>query len=411
MLSMSAYLLHVSLRASLRDDDALLPAAVVHVPNTPAKGVALLFSESPADARTAAYVASLVERAWAVWVIAPPSFDVGVFDGVSERLGARLGLAGRAPLLVALGARATFEALRLRAAGAQLHALLSVDICPALASSTAGGGGAPWYVLQHRRPGCDAPALEAALDAEPNAHLTWLAGNSAADQDSVPEFGALVEWLDPSIIGQGRASARLRGIPLVELPVANARRAVIFLSGDGGWAALDRGVAAALNAAGIAVLGWDSLGYFWQPRSPATLARDLERVIEEFRTRWHLSRVVVAGYSYGASSVPFAVNGLSGAARALIEKVVLLGPTPTTSFEFRLSQWLGSDAHDSARVAPEIARLAPLAVWCVHASDDREAACPALAPPSRVVTLPGDHHFNDDYPALAKLIAAPPLAH
>jgi len=87
----------------------------------------------------------------------------------------------------------------------------------------------------------------------------------------------------------------------------------------------------------------------------------------------------------------------------------LLGPTPTTSFEFRLSQWLSSDAADSAAVAPEVARLAPLPVWCVHGAEDSDAQCPPLRPPSQVITLPGNHHFDDDYVALARLIAAPPL--
>jgi type IV secretory pathway VirJ component len=117
---------------------------------------------------------------------------------------------------------------------------------------------------------------------------------------------------------------------------------------------------------------------------------------------------VVAGYSFGASTAPFAISGLPASSRELIEKVVLLGPTATTSFEFRLSQWLGSDAHDSAAVAPEVAKLAPLRVWCVHGAQDNEAQCPPLTPPSRVITLPGDHHFNDDYQALARLIIAPP---
>jgi type IV secretory pathway VirJ component len=264
-------------------------------------------------------------------------------------------------------------------------------------------------VLQHRGPACSAHALETALASQPNAHLTWLAPASPADHTLPVEFGALLQWLDPGIEGQGQASASLRGIPLIEMPVANARRAVIFLSGDGGWAALDRGVAAALTADGVAVLGWDCLSYFWQARTPAVLARDLGRVIEEFRARWHLSQVVVAGYSFGASTAPFAISGLPAATRSVIEKVVLLGPTPTTSFEFRLSQWLGSAAHDTAVVAPEVAKLAPLPVWCVHGAKDSEAQCPPLAPPSRVITLPGDHHFNDDYAALARLIAAPAL--
>ncbi|MCC6710107.1 MAG: hypothetical protein IT492_21320 [Gammaproteobacteria bacterium] len=414
MLLIGAALLEISLKASLRDADSPWPGAMLHVTDTPAKGVVVLLGAAPTSARVDAYAARLTELSYAVLAMRAAPTRVATFDALAEQLAARVGAAERPPVLVALGAQAARDAAALRAGGARLHALVSLDACPLPDTPPAAGAtpvSSPWYAFQHQRADCDARQLEAALAAQANTHLTWLAAAAHADHAIAPEFGALLQWLDPSIAGQGQASARMRGIPLIEMPVANARRAVIFLSGDGGWAALDRGVAAALNDVGLAVLGWDTLSYFWQARSPAVLARDLERVIDEFRSRWRLEQVVVAGYSFGASSVPFAVNGLSAAARAMIEKVVLLGPTATTSFEFRLTQWLGSDAHDSAAVAPEIAKLAPLAVWCVHGAKDQEAHCPPLAPPSRVVTLPGDHHFNDDYSALARVIATPPLAH
>ena len=315
-------------------------------------------------------------------------------------------------MLVSLGPGVSRAAEHTFAAGTAIHALVSIDFCPPGGGDSQGGialSRAPWYALQHRDPGCAAHAIETVLGAVSNTHLTWLGAASAADPAPPAEFSALLQCLDSGIDGQGQVSARLRGIPLIELPVAQAQRAVIFWSGDGGWATLDRGVAAALNAQGIAVLGWDSLSYFWQARSAAVLARDLERVIDEFHARWRLSELVIAGYSFGANTVPFAVSGLAPATRKLIEKVVLLGPTATTSFEFRLAQWLGSAAHDSAAVAPEVAKLAPLPVWCVQAAQDREACCRPPAPPSQVLILPGDHHFNGDYAALARVIAAPLL--
>ncbi len=41
----------------------------------------------------------------------------------------------------------------------------------------------------------------------------------------------------------------------------------VILSGDGGWAGLDKKVAAALAAQGIDVVGIDSLRYFWSERT------------------------------------------------------------------------------------------------------------------------------------------------
>lgn len=410
---MSGFLLGVSLHAWMIAFANVVPGALLQASDGAAKGVVVLLNDPAADAMTTPYRDALRALSYAVLSLPQAPRSARSFDALAEQLNARAGTAGRAPLLVAIGPVAGREAEGLWQAGARVHALVTLDACPreVAASPMTMTSAAPWYALQHRDGECAAPSLEAGLATLPNTHLTWLSTRRESDTGPAPEFGALLQWLDPAIEGQGQASARLRGIPLIEMPVADARRAVIFFSGDGGWAALDRGVAAALNAQGVAVLGWDTLSYFWQARPPAVLARDLARVIDAFHARWHVNRVVVAGYSFGASTAPFAVNGLPAATRALIEKVVLLGPTPTTSFEFRLTQWLGSDAGDTAAVAPEVAKLAPLPVWCVHGARDDEAVCPPLAPPSRVLSLPGDHHFNDDYAALARVIAEAPSAH
>ncbi len=411
---MSMILLYASLHGLVVRHQTLLSGAVMDLPLTPAKGVALVMLDASRGEQRALYVDALLAQSYAVLalpVTAAPA-DPVTLAAVADQLAARAGIAAHAPVLVAIGPDASRRAASILARDGAAHALVSIDFCPGQPSSTVAASsalGAPWYALQHRNAGCTPAAVVRALNAVPNTHLTWLATSQTSDLAPAVEFGALLQWLDPGIAGQGKASATLRGIPLIELPVVHARRMVVFLSGDGGWAAFDRGVASALNAVGIAVLGWDSLSYFWQPRPPTVLARDLARVIDEFGARWHVQSVVVAGFSFGASSLPFAVNGLPAAVRARIEKVVMLGPTPTTSFEFRLSQWLGSDTGDTVAVAPEIAKLAPLAVWCVRGEDDTEAACPPLAPPSRVVSLPGDHHFNGDYAALAQLIAAPLL--
>src|SRR5690242_10500800 len=67
---------------------------------------------------------------------------------------------------------------------------------------------------------------------------------------SVATLGAQERGPDPS----------LRDLPLVEVPArgANAGALVIFLSGDGGWAEIDKVVSDALAARGIGVVGMDA---------------------------------------------------------------------------------------------------------------------------------------------------------
>ncbi len=411
---LSLILLCTTMQALVVGHENILPGAAIQLPMSRGKGVAFLAIDASREQQRAMYIDALTAQSYAVVAlpVGVPLANGAKLRAVADQMAARAGVASRPPVWVAIGPHSSQQAASLLVGGDLAHALVSVDFCPGVTApelAAAPALRAPWYALQHRDVGCASRIVQGALAAVPNTHLTWIAPDKAGKPGPALEFDALLQWLDPTIAAQGQASASVPGIPLIERPVTHARTMVVFLSGDGGWAAFDRGVASALNDIGIAVLGWDSLSYFWKARSPVELARDLARVIELFAVRWHVQTVVVAGFSFGASSVPFAVSSLPAKLRGRITKVVLLGPTPSTSFEFRLSQWLGNDSGDTVLVAPEIAKLAPLPVWCLRGEADSEAQCPRLAPPSRVVVLPGDHHFNDDYAALARLIAASPL--
>src|SRR3546814_3102258 len=84
----------------------------------------------------------------------------------------------------------------------------------------------------------------------------------------------------------------------------------VLLSGDGGWAGLDKDVGEALKMHGIPVVGIDSLRYFWGKRTPDGLAQDVDRIIRYYAQRWHRHHVLLIGYSQGANVLPFAYNRL-----------------------------------------------------------------------------------------------------
>ena len=129
----------------------------------------------------------------------------------------------------------------------------------------------------------------------------------------------------------------------------------VLLSGDGGWAGLDKDVASALAAQGISVVGLDSLRYFWTARTPDTLAADLDRVLRYYTATWHKSHAVLIGYSQGADVLPFAVNRLPSASRSVVERTVMMGLGENASFEFHFTNWLGADS--GLPILPEVARL------------------------------------------------------
>ena len=107
-----------------------------------------------------------------------------------------------------------------------------------------------------------------------------------------------------------------------------------MVSGDGGWAALDRDIAARLARAGLAVVGLDALRYFWKRRDPQQAAAALGRILRHYLAAWDRHEVAVIGYSRGAEVVPFMVDRLAPDLLAKVRLVALLGP----------SRWRGSSS-------------------------------------------------------------------
>lgn len=264
----------------------------------------------------------------------------------------------------------------------------------------------PWRALTRSSSRCPGTDLDA-----------YLRGMRDVQRREVDEAGApaalraAVRALAPPPASP--PSAILQDLPLVEVPAATrGPRCAVLLSGDGGWAGLDKDLAAALAAQGLPVVGFDSLRYFWSARTPAGLAADLDRVIRAYAARWHCTEVVLVGYSQGADVLPFAVNRLPRTARRLVAGLVLLGPGARASFEFHLESWLHRD-DEGLPIAPELARLSGREVLCVYGRDDEDAICPQLSPAqARPLALPGDHHFDGDYAALAaRVLAALAVTH
>ena len=200
--------------------------------------------------------------------------------------------------------------------------------------------------------------------------------------------------------------ASLADLPLIELPAAgNNDVFAVLLSGDGGWAGLDKDVASALAAQGISVVGLDSLRYFWTARTPDTLAADLDRVLRYYTATWHKSHAVLIGYSQGADVLPFAVNRLPAASRSVVERTVMMGLGQNASFEFHFTSWLGADS--GLPILPEVQKLDAGSTLCLYGKDEGDSLCPKVpAGHVQAVQLAGGHHFGGAYDSLARKITA-----
>lgn len=208
--------------------------------------------------------------------------------------------------------------------------------------------------------------------------------------------------------------ADLKGLPIIEVNINDdeegekteydhADTFAIFVSGDGGWAGIDKEVAEGLAEAGIPVVGVDSLRYFWSRRSPSEFATDLDRLARFYQQRWKRKRIIFVGFSQGADVLPAALNHLSQDTREMTRMIVLMSLGKQADYEFHVSNWVVSD-HSGLPIAPDIEKLPIATTLCIYGVDDDDSICPTLPTEYHRIGLPGDHHFNDDYRLLSRII-------
>jgi len=274
----------------------------------------------------------------------------------------------------------------------------------------------PWVAFQGAADQvCDSPATREFTAKTRSAELVWLdkVGHGfSVERNWLPQFRAAYAKLAKGASPPPSTIADVGDLPLVEVPASGAPQAgfedtfVVLLTGDGGWAGLDQDVAAALAGTGMPVVGWNSLKYYWTPRTPEGAARDLERIISRYGTAWHRPRVLLVGYSFGADALPFLYNRLPAATRASVRSLSLLGLSETAEFEFHVASWIPGADDGGRATRPELARATGARVLCLYGSDESDSPCRALAGARmKSVALPGGHHFGGDYAALARQVA------
>ncbi len=271
-----------------------------------------------------------------------------------------------------------------------------------------GGDSLPWTVLHGTIDQvCSADSARAFVARVPGAEIEAL-------PDVGHGFSVERRWMPQLRDAVRRLSARsddgeiatvevaVHDLPLVlHPPTGRARHGVfaVVLSGDGGWAGLDREVAAVLVDSGVPVVGWNSLSYFWEARTPQGVAADLDRVIRHFADAWRIDRVALVGYSRGADVLPFAANLLPPDLRSRIALIALISPETHAGFQFHAIDLVRDVRRPTDRdVAPEIERLGWTRVLCFYGTDETDTGCRALPRSAgTVVPITGGHHLGGQY--------------
>ena len=279
----------------------------------------------------------------------------------------------------------------------------------------------PWAVLQGTQDQVCNPAETANFVRQvPGGRLFALdkVGHGFSVQRNwLHQFESSFKWVtsDPAMsAGEHPAMAMpaaIADLPVAIVPASNAADGVsdtlvFVMSGDGGWAGLDRELAAELAAAGAGVIGLDSLRYFWTKRTPEGTAQDVAALIEHYLNVWQRRRIVLIGYSFGADLLPFVANRLPQSQRDRLAGVVLLGPDESASFEFHVASWVGGTVgSDLKEVLPEIEHMKGIKVLCIYGDQESNSLCTRLnRDHARTLAIKGGHHFGGDYRAIAKAI-------
>jgi type IV secretory pathway VirJ component len=115
------------------------------------------------------------------------------------------------------------------------------------------------------------------------------------------------------------------------------------------------------------------------------------------------------GFSFGAEIVSFVINRLPEPYRKSLIGAVMLSPSIASDFEIHVSDIVVPDKAGSYPTQPEVNVIRTLPMLCIQGADDDSPVrlCLRLQQPNlTTVTLPGSHHFEDDYPVLFKAITS-----
>jgi len=197
-------------------------------------------------------------------------------------------------------------------------------------------------------------------------------------------------------------------VPARGAPAPSARGVVaVLFSGDMGFhIGMAGAVAAKLAAAGIPVLGVNSLTFFRTERSPAETAGLVQAAMGQALRLSRRPRLLVIGQSYGSDILPTGYAGVAAPLRARVALLALVVPGETLALQASPASLLPVSAR-SRDALPAAARLGSTPTLCVFGAEQRDSLCARLRLPNLTRTaLPGGHYLHRDAGAVANALLA-----
>lgn len=180
---------------------------------------------------------------------------------------------------------------------------------------------------------------------------------------------------------------------------------VFMISGDGGWTSFDQSLAEALAERGLSVIGLDAQKYFWKEKTPIQTTMDISNAIMQHCAQLGRDDFILAGYSFGASIVPFVANRISPQLKSRLKGVVSLSPAVTADFEIHIADMLNLGANHPYNVVAEYKKISKTPSICFFgAAEDLETINQFRTAGIKVRIIPGNHHFNNNFPEIVSAI-------
>lgn len=179
----------------------------------------------------------------------------------------------------------------------------------------------------------------------------------------------------------------------------------VFISGDGGWTNFDQTISEMLAKRGMPVIGLDAQSYFWNEKDPQKTAIEISKAVARYMQQWNRKSFILVGYSFGACVAPFIANRFPDALKSELKGVFCISPDETGDFEIHLSDMLSINKRDKYNVLAEVKMIKSLNPVCLFGNEESaELRSHFIATGVKVETLPGNHHYNDDYQTLSLAI-------
>jgi len=211
-----------------------------------------------------------------------------------------------------------------------------------------------------------------------------------------------------NVLLQSQRDSLYKGdLPLAIIPSAekNDLPLAFFISGDGGWTSFDQTVCEKFAEKGIPVVGLDAQKYFWNEKQPKEVSDDLIPAIAHYMKLWNKRSFVLLGYSFGACVAPFIANNFTDPIKETLKGVYCFSPDLTGDFEIHLSDMLHLRTKDKYDVVKEMKQIKAMNPVCIFGTDeDDEIQKSFSAEEIKIEKLPGTHHYNNDYSAIATII-------